>query len=166
MWRHVRSYDRPQRFGQDYTHEYSFEYYPTRLGVIRHGGEYLVNLKPEDAVARGISHVPEGRNLSSQRTALKNPKLSAFPANTHPCLKESLDQVFDLFPNLKIEYSNLWEHSAEAISGRWLLRGCAWCVLSFLCWTNPLSVRLTICQTISEASQAFPGYRHSQGIEV
>lgn len=72
-----------------------------RRGEIRFDGQPLVNLKPEDVVALGVSHVPEGRRLFSRLTVLENLELGAFPANTRPYLKESLERAFDLFPVLK-----------------------------------------------------------------
>jgi branched-chain amino acid transport system ATP-binding protein len=74
--------------------------HPTK-GEIRFDGKSLVNLKPEDVVTLGISHVPEGRRLFSQLTVLENLELGAYPANTRPYLKESLERAFDLFPVLK-----------------------------------------------------------------
>jgi branched-chain amino acid transport system ATP-binding protein len=48
-----------------------------------------------------VSHVPEGRHLFSRLTVLENLELGAFPANTRPYLKESLEWAFDLFSVLK-----------------------------------------------------------------
>jgi branched-chain amino acid transport system ATP-binding protein len=72
-----------------------------RRGEIRFDGESLVNLKPEDVVAMGVSHVPEGRRLFSRLTVLENLELGAFPPNTRPYLRESLERAFNLFPVLK-----------------------------------------------------------------
>jgi branched-chain amino acid transport system ATP-binding protein len=70
-------------------------------GEILFSGKYLVELKPEEVVAVGISHVPEGRRLFSRLTVLENLELGAYPANTRPFLKESQERAFDLFPALK-----------------------------------------------------------------
>jgi branched-chain amino acid transport system ATP-binding protein len=71
---------------------------PAGGGEIRFDGKSLVNLKPEDVVAMGVSHVPEGRYLFSRLTVLGNLELGAFPANTRPYLNESLEWAYDLFP--------------------------------------------------------------------
>jgi branched-chain amino acid transport system ATP-binding protein len=70
-------------------------------GEVRFDGTSLVNLKPEDVVSLGISHVPEGRRLFSKLTVLENLELGAYPANTRPYLEESLERAFKLYPVLK-----------------------------------------------------------------
>jgi branched-chain amino acid transport system ATP-binding protein len=73
---------------------------PSR-GEILFSGESLVNLKPEEVVAVGISHVPEGRRLFYQLTVLENLELGAYPTNTRPYLQESLERACDLYPVLR-----------------------------------------------------------------
>lgn len=73
---------------------------PTR-GEILFSGKSLIRLKPEEVVAMGISHVPEGRRVFSRLTVLENLELGAYPRKTRPFLKESLEQAFALFPVLK-----------------------------------------------------------------
>lgn len=84
-----------------------------RKGEILFSEKSLIKLKPEEVVAIGISHVPEGRRLFSHLTVLENLELGAYPANTRPYLKESLDRAFNLFPILK-ERKN---QSAGTLSG-------------------------------------------------
>ncbi len=72
-----------------------------RRGEILFSEKSLAKLKPEEVVTLGISHVPEGRHLFSRLTVLENLELGAYPANTRPYLKESLDRAFNLFPLLK-----------------------------------------------------------------
>jgi branched-chain amino acid transport system ATP-binding protein len=72
-----------------------------RIGKILFTGKPFVDLKPEDVVAMGISHVPEGRRLFSRLTVLENLELGAFPPRTRPFLQESLERAFSLFPVLK-----------------------------------------------------------------
>ena len=73
---------------------------PSR-GVIVFSGKSLVNRRPEEVVAIGISHVPEGRRLFSRLTVLENLELGAYPSNTRPYLRESLNRALDLFPVLR-----------------------------------------------------------------
>jgi branched-chain amino acid transport system ATP-binding protein len=70
-------------------------------GEILFSGRPIVRLKPEEVVAMGISHVPEGRLLFSRLTVLENLELGAYPSNTRPYMKESLERAFNLFPALK-----------------------------------------------------------------
>lgn len=70
-------------------------------GKILFSGEPLVQLKPEEVVARGISQVPEGRRLFCRLTVLENLELGAFPPRARPFLHESLERAFSLFPVLK-----------------------------------------------------------------
>jgi branched-chain amino acid transport system ATP-binding protein len=70
-------------------------------GKILFSGKPLFNLKPEEVVAVGISHVPEGRCLFSRLTVMENLELGAFPPKMRPFLQESLEHVFSLFPALK-----------------------------------------------------------------
>jgi len=72
-----------------------------RNGGILFLGKSIARLKPEEVATMGISHVPEGRRLFSRLTVLENLELGAYPANTRPFLKKSLDRAFALFPLLK-----------------------------------------------------------------
>jgi len=73
---------------------------PSR-GNIRFSDKSLIKLNPEQVVAEGISQVPEGRRLFSRLTVLENLELGAYPVNTRPFLKKSLERVFGLFPVLQ-----------------------------------------------------------------
>jgi branched-chain amino acid transport system ATP-binding protein len=73
---------------------------PSR-GEILFSGKSLVKLKPEEVVAMGISHVPEGRRLFSRLTVRENLELGAYPAKARLLLKESLERAFSLFPVLR-----------------------------------------------------------------
>jgi len=72
-----------------------------RNGEILFSGEPLVNVRPEDVVTMGISHVPEGRRLFSTLTVMENLELGSFPPRIRPHLKQSLERVFSLFPILE-----------------------------------------------------------------
>ena len=82
-------------------------------GKILFKGNPLTNLKPEEVVALGISHIPEGRRLFSRLTVLENLELGAFPKNTRPFFNESLERALSLFPSLK----NRLHQSAGLLSG-------------------------------------------------
>lgn len=72
-----------------------------RRGDIRFADKSLIKLNAEQVVAEGISQVPEGRRLFARLTVLENLELGAYPVNTRPFLKESLERVFNLFPVLQ-----------------------------------------------------------------
>jgi branched-chain amino acid transport system ATP-binding protein len=82
-------------------------------GKILFKGKPLSNLKPEEVVALGISHVPEGRRLFSRLTVLENLELGAFPKSTRPFFNDSLERVLSLFPLLK----NRLDQNAGSLSG-------------------------------------------------
>jgi branched-chain amino acid transport system ATP-binding protein len=82
-------------------------------GEILFKGKPIINLNPEEVVALGISHVPEGRRLFSRLTVLENLELGAFPKRTRPHFNESLERALDLFPSLK----NRLHQSAGSLSG-------------------------------------------------
>jgi branched-chain amino acid transport system ATP-binding protein len=72
---------------------------PIRRGRIDFEGDRLDGLRPSKVVARGIAHVPEGRQLFPSMTVLENLELGAGAARA---LKtESLEWVFQLFPRLR-----------------------------------------------------------------
>ncbi len=74
---------------------------PHSSGEILFSGKSLEGFQPEDVSGIGISQVPEGRNLFTKLTVLENLELGAYPANTRPFIKESLERAFKLFPILK-----------------------------------------------------------------
>jgi branched-chain amino acid transport system ATP-binding protein len=73
---------------------------PLRRGRIEFAGERLDGLGPADVVARGIAHVPEGRQLFPTMTVRENLELGARSVEARRRRGESLAWVFDLFPRL------------------------------------------------------------------
>jgi len=72
-----------------------------KKGDILFSGKSLIHMKPEEVVALGVSHVPEGRRLFSRLTVLENLELGAFLPRARPSLKTSLEHAFTLFPVLR-----------------------------------------------------------------
>lgn len=70
-------------------------------GVIEYDGNLLNIHKPEQAVGRAISYVPEGRRLFAQLTVRENLILGAFPKRVRKDTAQSLAEVYELFPRLK-----------------------------------------------------------------
>jgi branched-chain amino acid transport system ATP-binding protein len=61
----------------------------------------LTAIRPHEIVAHGISHVPEGRGIFANLTALENLELGAYLRRDHAGIRADLDRVFTLFPRLK-----------------------------------------------------------------
>ncbi len=73
---------------------------PIRSGSIEFAGERLDGLGPAGVVARGIAHVPEGRQLFPTMTVRENLELGARSVEARRRRAETLAWVFDLFPRL------------------------------------------------------------------
>jgi branched-chain amino acid transport system ATP-binding protein len=73
---------------------------PLRSGSIEFAGERLDGLGPAAVVARGIAHVPEGRQLFPTMTVRENLELGARSVEARRRRAETLAWVFDLFPRL------------------------------------------------------------------
>jgi len=73
---------------------------PLRRGSIAFAGERLDGVGPAGVVARGIAHVPEGRQLFPTMTVRENLELGARSVEARRRRGESLAWVFDLFPRL------------------------------------------------------------------
>ncbi|HKC07203.1 MAG TPA: ABC transporter ATP-binding protein [Methylomirabilota bacterium] len=74
---------------------------PLRRGRIEFEGQRLDGLTSAQIVARGIAHVPEGRQLFPTMTVLENLELGARTRAARSRRDESLGRVFDLFPRLR-----------------------------------------------------------------
>ena len=74
---------------------------PLRRGRIEFDGERVDGLTPAQIVARGIAHVPEGRQLFPSMTVLENLELGCRGGGARARKAETLARVFDLFPRLK-----------------------------------------------------------------
>ena len=74
---------------------------PIRRGRIEFEGRRLDGLTSAQVVARGIAHVPEGRQLFPTMTVVENLELGARSAAARARRAESLGRVFDLFPQLR-----------------------------------------------------------------
>ena len=72
-----------------------------RRGDIVFRGSAIGGNAPQEIVAAGLSHVPEGRGLFTQMTVLENLELGAYPLKVRSRMAESLEHVFTLFPRLR-----------------------------------------------------------------
>jgi len=69
-------------------------------GSIRFGGADITGLPPYEITARGIAHVPEGRQVFPEMTVLENLEIGAYIPSAKAERKRTLDLVFGIFPAL------------------------------------------------------------------
>ncbi|MFK5953746.1 MAG: ABC transporter ATP-binding protein [Desulfobacterium sp.] len=60
----------------------------------------LNNLPPEKIVHMGISHVPEGRMVFTQRSVETNLQMGAFGRKDKKAIRQDMEKYYDLFPIL------------------------------------------------------------------
>ena len=70
-------------------------------GTIWFQGQSLEGVTSEKRVQMGISQVPEGRHIFPEMTVLENLELGAYRRRDKIEIKQDLEQVFTLFPQLK-----------------------------------------------------------------
>ena len=71
-----------------------------RGGAIRFRGKDISRVKPYEMVERGISHVPEGRQLFPYMSVEENLALGAYVPRCRAQLKQLIEEQFELFPKL------------------------------------------------------------------
>jgi branched-chain amino acid transport system ATP-binding protein len=72
-----------------------------KSGEIFYDGKNIAGLPPHQIVARGLSHVPEGRMIFANLTVLENLQLGAYLQKDKKIVRRELDHAFSLFPRLK-----------------------------------------------------------------
>jgi branched-chain amino acid transport system ATP-binding protein len=72
---------------------------PGRDGSVRFQGESLAGLRPDQILARGIAHVPEGRRLFASMSVQDNLMMGAYQHRARGA--RGLDRAYTLFPRLK-----------------------------------------------------------------
>lgn len=81
---------------------------PHRAGTITLGGESLEGMAPEGIVAKGISHVPEGRRLFAAMSVEENLLMGAYARRmADQELAADLERVYGFFPRLAERKSQL-----------------------------------------------------------
>ena len=74
---------------------------PSRHGRLRFEGQDISKLPPHEIVVRGVSHVPEGRQLFPHMSVEENLALGAYIRRARSRLKDAMEEQFELFPRLK-----------------------------------------------------------------
>jgi len=86
---------------------------PTKNGSIRFKGENIEKLPPYEIVKRGITLIPEGREIFPKMTVEENLVLGAYTVNDKSSIKETKEKVYEIFPVLKKKEKTL----AQTLSG-------------------------------------------------
>jgi len=69
-------------------------------GEIRYHGQNLANLPPHQIVAKGISHVPEGRMIFANLSVAENLAMGAYLQKDPEKIRQDREFVFGIFPRL------------------------------------------------------------------
>ena len=70
-------------------------------GKIQFEGKEISNLPAHEIVMRGVSHVPEGRELFPYMSVEENLALGAYTPRLRPQLEQRIEEQFEFFPRLK-----------------------------------------------------------------
>jgi branched-chain amino acid transport system ATP-binding protein len=73
---------------------------PATGGRITYEGADLLALDPADRAARGISHVPEGRQVFKSMTIAENLEMGAYCVAGRAQKKQAIERAYELFPVL------------------------------------------------------------------
>jgi len=85
----------------------------TKNGSIRFKGENIEKLPPYEIVKKGITLIPEGREIFPKMTVEENLVLGAYTVNDKSSIKETKEKVYEIFPVLKKKEKTL----AQTLSG-------------------------------------------------
>ena len=86
---------------------------PATNGTILFKGEHIEKLRPYEIVKKGITLIPEGREIFPRMTVEENLLLGAYTVNDKSKVKESKERVYQIFPILKKKEKAL----AQTLSG-------------------------------------------------
>jgi len=86
---------------------------PAKSGTIRFKGKRIEKLPPYEIVKKGITLIPEGREIFPRMTVEENLLLGAYTVNDKNTVKESKEKVYQIFPVLKKKEKSL----AQTLSG-------------------------------------------------
>jgi branched-chain amino acid transport system ATP-binding protein len=75
---------------------------PDIRATIEYQGEQISRMPTHDIVARGISYIPEGREVFPNMTVLENLEMGAYKTNySRKQMNEKIGEMYDLFPRLR-----------------------------------------------------------------
>ena len=74
---------------------------PAKTGTVRFKGENIQNLPPYEIVKKGITLIPEGREIFPRMTVEENVRLGAYTMNDKTRVSVLKERVYQVFPVLK-----------------------------------------------------------------
>jgi len=86
---------------------------PAKTGTIRFKGENIEKLRPYEIVKKGVTLIPEGREIFPKMTVEENILLGAYTIKDKNAVKESKEKNYQIFPVLKKKEKAL----AQTLSG-------------------------------------------------
>ncbi len=86
---------------------------PAKTGSVRFNGEGIENLPPYEIVKRGITLIPEGREIFPRMTVEENLQLGAYTIGDKTKVNATKQHVYQIFPVLKKKEKAL----AQTLSG-------------------------------------------------
>jgi len=86
---------------------------PAKNGTIRFKGENIEKLLTYEIVKKGVTLIPEGREIFPRMTVEENMLLGAYTINDKNAVKESKERIYQIFPVLKKKEKAL----AQTLSG-------------------------------------------------
>jgi branched-chain amino acid transport system ATP-binding protein len=86
---------------------------PTKTGTIRFKGENIEKTPPYEIVKKGLTLIPEGREIFPRMTVDENMRLGAYTLNDKSKVAELKERVYQIFPVLKKKEKVL----AQTLSG-------------------------------------------------
>jgi len=86
---------------------------PAKNGTIRFKGENIEKLPTYEIVKKGVTLIPEGREIFPRMTVEENMLLGAYTINDKNAVKESKERTYQIFPVLKKKEKAL----AQTLSG-------------------------------------------------
>jgi len=86
---------------------------PAKNGTIRFKDEPIENLRPYEIVKKGVTLIPEGREIFPKMTVEENMLLGAYTIKDKNTVKESKERIYQIFPVLRKKEKAL----AQTLSG-------------------------------------------------
>jgi branched-chain amino acid transport system ATP-binding protein len=105
----------PNGAGKSTVFKTLFGLLPTRQGRVRFAGEDITNQPPADLLRRGITYVPQGRNVFPLMTVDENLRLGAYIRPRSADLDREVERVYETFPMLQAARR---KHAAELSGGQ------------------------------------------------
>jgi branched-chain amino acid transport system ATP-binding protein len=91
----------PNGAGKSTVFKTLFGLLPARQGRVRFAGDDVTNRPPADLLRRGITYVPQGRNVFPLMTVDENLRLGAYIRPRSTELEREVERVYGIFPMLR-----------------------------------------------------------------